>query len=101
MNNETKTYKTSVACKVGVVSAVIYHYFCNNPNGIYLNGRYWVCGSVKELTKIFPEFTGKQIYSALQRLLDCDYIDSAKLSIDQFNHTKWYTADPEIGGTGK
>lgn len=90
------TYHPAVAAEVGVNAAVLFYNICfwvaqneaNERNCV--NGKYWTYNSVKAFCQLFPEFTQKQISTALKRLEESKYIESAYLNPDPLKREKWY-----------
>lgn len=91
------SYHPAVAEEVGINAAVLFYNICfcvaqntaNERNCV--NGKYWTYNSVSAYSRLFPEFSEKQVRTALKKLEDCGYIESGCFNEDPYDHTKWYT----------
>lgn len=91
------SFHPSVAIDIGINAAVLFYNICfwvgqntaNERN--YVNGKYWTYNSASAYTRLFPEFSQKQIYTALRKLEDQGYIESGCFNDDPYDRTKWYT----------
>lgn len=91
------SYNVAVAEEVGINAAVIFNNICfwveqnyaNERN--FINEKYWTYNTVSAFHTMFPEMTPNQISYALQKLEQAKYIESAFLSSDTRDRTKWYT----------
>lgn len=90
------SFDVSVAVKVGVPGAVILHHLLwwiekNAADERHLHdGRFWTYSSAKALCQIFPYYSQKQIYSALDKLVASGYLMKGNFNDYCFDRTTWY-----------
>ena len=91
------SYLPSDAEKYGVISAVLLfniRYWVNKNTESKTNfhdGHYWTFNSIESYTRQFPEFTYKQIRTALNRLVTEKVIWTGEFNQRKYDYTKWYT----------
>lgn len=94
-------FHVGIAKEVGVNAAVIFYNICfwvsqnmaNDTN--FKDGYYWTHNTVEAFSHLFPEFTKKQISTALNRLEDEGYILSAYHNKNPFVREKYYTVQDQ------
>lgn len=91
------SFNTDLAKEIGIVPTILlkHIYFWvekNRANGKNIHdGKAWTYNSIKAFEIIFSYLTVKQIRYALEKLKDCDLIETATLSEDTRDRTLWYT----------
>jgi hypothetical protein len=91
------TFDSGIATDCGVNAAIVFNYIlswvkhnmAHNLN--FREDRYWMYQNVKAMTEYFGFFTTKQIRTAIEVLLEKEYIIKEKLNNNPFNQTNWYT----------
>lgn len=89
-------FDVEVAKSYGVNSAVILYniYFWVEKNKAnethYYDGNYWTYNSNKAFSKIFPYFTEKQIFTAINNLISNGIIIKGNYSENKYDRTSWY-----------
>ena len=90
------TFDTDVAKEYGVNCAIILQnlYYWVEKNRAnerhFYDGRYWTYNSVKAFEELFPYLSGKQIRSALNKLVDEGIIVDGYYNDSAYDRTKWY-----------
>lgn len=59
-------------------------------NAHFYEDRHWTYNSAKAFCELFPYFTERQIYTALQKLIDAGYIKKGNFNQNSFDRTCWY-----------
>ena len=91
------SFNIDLAKEIGIVPTILlkHIYFWvekNRANGKNIHdGKAWTYNSIKAFEIIFSYLTVKQIRYALEKLKDCDLIETATLSEDTRDRTLWYT----------
>lgn len=84
------------AKKYGVIEAIIIKHFIfwigkNKADGKnFMDGKTWSYNSVKGFEAIFPYFTKKQIWNALNNLKDVGVLATGNYNKTSFDKTLWY-----------
>lgn len=96
------SYEVSIACRLGVPAAVIYHeiaYWCgeNAKSGRNIfDGRAWTYNSVRAYKELFPEFSTATINNALRKLESDGLIISGNYNRTAYDKTKWYSSQIDL-----
>ena len=89
-------FDTDIAEKYGINAAILlqnigYWTKINEANNInYFDGAYWTYNSRKAYKKLFPYMSERQIFNALQKLIDNDIIITGHYSKLAYDRTLWY-----------
>jgi hypothetical protein len=89
-------FNVEIAKAVGVNAAIIFEnlqHWCekNAANGKHFyDGNYWTYNSVNAFGLLFPYMTGKQIRSAIDRLIAEDMIVKGNFNVSAYDRTCWY-----------
>ena len=89
-------FDTDIAEKYGINAAILlqnigYWTKINEANNInYFDGTYWTYNSRKAYKKLFPYMSERQIFTALQKLIDNDIIITGHYSKLAYDRTLWY-----------
>lgn len=90
-------FNVDEAVKYGVESAILIYNIrfwiaknkANKSN--FINGKYWTYNSSKAFAELFPYMSDQKIARHLRSLEDMGVIESAILSENKYDKTKWYT----------
>ncbi len=99
--SECHSFDIDVAKDVGVNAAIIFQSFCfwikkNSSEGVnFKDGCYWSFASIKGLSKLFPYLSEKQIRTAVDVLIEKNYLKKAQMSDNKINRTMWYALATE------
>ena len=95
---KVRMYDVEVCKQVGPIAATILNDITfwqekSEANGKnFHDGRHWVYNSIKAWAKLFPEYSPKQIRTALGKLEDAGFIVSGEFNCEIYDKTKWYSA---------
>lgn len=91
------SFDTDVAIKYGVTAAILLKNIgfwvaknINNKKHFYAN-RYWTYNSSKAFAQLYPFWTSKQIWLALDKLVDAEVLIKGNFNITSYDRTTWYT----------
>lgn len=93
----THSFNVEFAVKYGVYSSLIIgqiDYWClkNQAKNKHLhNGRYWTFNSIKELSKMFPYLTERQVNYYIDKLKKEDLLLTANFNKNVLDKTTWYS----------
>lgn len=90
------SFNTDIAKDIGLIPAVMLEHLAfwilkneaNEQN--CFEGQYWTFSSVEGFVKIFNYLTPKQIRSALDKLIETDYLVTGNFNKSTYDRTKWY-----------
>ena len=92
----THSFDVDLACKYGMLEAVLLFYFDfwiekNKANEKHFHdGYYWTYNSTKAFTELFPYASQKRIRTALSHLVEEGLIATGEYNEKAFDHTTWY-----------
>ena len=90
------SFDPEIAKQVGLNAAVIYQNILwwaekNAANGKhYHDGLWWTYNSVSAFAELFPYLTGKQIRTALDKLVQEGLLATGRFNKSAYDQTKWY-----------
>ena len=103
-------FDSYIASKYGVIEAVIIHDFakiierCELAGVQQHEGRYWICGAVKEISRHYSYLSSDQVRRTIDKLVSKGVLIKGNFNIDRFDQTLWYTftdkAVNELAETG-
>lgn len=95
-------YHTMIANEVGTTAAGVFYHIAywvkenQKTHRNYHDGRYWVYGSVKEMSETTQYYqTENQIRKVLEKLLESDLLDRGNYNRMKYDRTYWYTLTPK------
>lgn len=97
MSNVKHVFDIDIASEYGVNAAILlenigYWVKQNEANGTnYYDGQYWTFNSLRALRELFPYMSEKQIYTALQKLIDAGLIVTGNYNSNWHDRTLWYS----------
>jgi len=89
-------FDVDIATQYGVNAAIILnnlYFWCehNRVNGKYFfDGLYWTYNSNKAMQELFPYMSGRQIDTAIQKLVDAGIVVKGHYSANKYDRTMWY-----------
>ena len=91
------SFNSRVAEIVGCTAAVVFENIAfwvlrnelNNRN--FKDGKYWTYNSCRSFSEHFTCFSPKQIFNALNKLIEANLIVAENYNAIQSDRTKWYT----------
>lgn len=91
------SFNVSLACDLGVLAATIFnsigfwvdHNRANGKN--FHDGRYWTYNTVSAWAEQFPYASKKQVYTALRKLCDSEYVTTGNYNQNPYDRTLWYS----------
>lgn len=95
-----RSYDSAVAEEVGVNAAVLFQHIAwwcehNRANNANIHeGRAWTFNSQKAFEELFPEFSGKMIRNAIDKLKDHGFIEVGNFNKSAYDRTAWYCIGP-------
>lgn len=98
---KTQFFSVEMATKYGVIPAILIENFIgwkknNKTDGEHFyDGRTWTCNSKKELSKLFPYLSEKQIRYAIDKLLEQGVLITGNYNKTPYDRTLWYAFKDE------
>lgn len=89
-------FDTAIACKFGMLEAVIINHFefwleHNEKNGRnFYDGRYWTFNSMRAFAEIFPYVSERKIRNALKHLEEEGILITGNYNKSTYDRTLWY-----------
>lgn len=89
-------FDTAIACKFGMLEAVIINHFefwleHNEKNGRnFYDGRYWTFNSMRAFAEIFPYASERKIRNALKHLEEEGILITGNYNKSTYDRTLWY-----------
>ena len=90
------SFDIDIATEYGINCAILLRMFYfwiekNRANGKHeYDGRFWTYNSVKSFEKLFPYLSGRQISSAIKKLIEAELLVDGNYNDSSYDRTKWY-----------
>lgn len=95
------SFNVSIAEEYGVIPAIIINNIMfwskknlENKHNIH-DGKVWIYNSIEAWSKLFPYISGRQVRTALQKLIDQGVLIQGNYNKAKYDRTKWYAVASE------